>query len=65
MRSLLHLRQILTGLGVWLVPSQVTVSRAHQAFGPEGEINDPEIHAEVVGLVDLLIRQSGRLKEDR
>jgi chromate reductase len=54
-RSLLHLRHVLTALGVWLVPSQVTLSRAHQAFDPEGALKDPEKQTEVVELVNLLI----------
>ena len=55
-RSLLHLHQILTSLGIWLIPSQVTVSRAHQAFDPEGTLKDPEKYTEVVELVGLLIK---------
>jgi NAD(P)H-dependent FMN reductase len=54
-RSLLHLRHVLTALGIWLVPSQVTLSRAHQAFDPEGALKDPEKQTEVVELVNLLI----------
>jgi chromate reductase len=63
-RSLLHLRQILTGLGVWLIPSQVTLSRAHQAFDPEGALKDPEKQNEIAQLVNLLIRQC-RLQKER
>ena len=56
-RSLLHLRQILTALGVWLIPSQVTLSRARQAFDSEGVLKDPDKQTEVVELVRLLTNQ--------
>ncbi len=61
MRSLLHLRQVLTTLGVWLVPSQVTVSRAHEAFDAEGGLKDPKINEQVAQLTRQLINHLQRL----
>src|SRR5690606_33281345 len=36
MRMLPHLRQVLTALGVWLVPDQITLSKADGAFKDDG-----------------------------
>ena len=36
MRALAHLRQVMTALGLWLVPGQVTVAKAHEAFDEAG-----------------------------
>jgi chromate reductase len=58
--GLLHLRQVLTRLGAWTLPSQVTVSFAHQAFTPEGEARDPKLQAQVDGLVAALLDAAGR-----
>lgn len=59
--GLLHLRQILTRLGAWTLPQQVTVSAAHQAFTPEGTLRDPKLQAQVEGLVDALLAATGKL----
>jgi NAD(P)H-dependent FMN reductase len=38
LRVLGHLRTLLSGLGCWVMPSQFTLRRAHQAFTPEGQL---------------------------
>lgn len=37
-RMLPHLRHVLTVMGVWLMPGQVSVPRAHEAFTEEGAL---------------------------
>jgi len=59
-RAHYHLRQVMTTLGVWALPSQVLVSRAHEAFTPEGELVNPRTAAEVVSLADDLVAALAR-----
>ena len=41
MRGLLHLRQILTiGMGAHVIPQQLAVPRAHEAFAEDGSLKD-------------------------
>jgi chromate reductase len=54
-RSLIHLRQVLTTLGVWLVPVQVTVARAHEAFDASGALKDPKINQQISELTQQLV----------
>jgi len=63
-RSLIHLRQVLTALGVIVLPSQVTVSHAHEAFTEEGDISDPEIVEEIQEACDELIALTNALRRD-
>ncbi|MBC7541844.1 MAG: NAD(P)H-dependent oxidoreductase [Candidatus Sericytochromatia bacterium] len=61
MRSLLHLRPVLTSLGVWLVPDQVTVSKAHEAFDEAGQFKVPFYQKQVDGLAVSLLDAARRL----
>src|SRR3954452_12175189 len=40
LRGLSHLRSILGNLGVIVLPDQIAVARAHEAFGPDGSLAD-------------------------
>ncbi|WP_119306073.1 NADPH-dependent FMN reductase [Cohaesibacter haloalkalitolerans] len=40
MRSLAHLRDILTALGALTIPEQISVSAAHEAFDAKGSLKD-------------------------
>lgn len=53
LRMLPHLRQVLTALGVWLLPGQVTLPKAHEAFGAAGGLK-ADYHAKQV---DALARE--------
>lgn len=54
-RMIPHLRQVLTGLGVWLVPNQVTVSKAHEAFGPDGTLSSDWVAKQVEDLAQVFV----------
>jgi NAD(P)H-dependent FMN reductase len=40
LRGLVHLRSILGNLGITVLPDQVAVSGAYQAFGEDGSLTD-------------------------
>ena len=53
-RGLVHVRTILHGLGTLVVPGDVSVSAAHQAFGDDGSLTD-------LGLAERLERSARAL----
>jgi NAD(P)H-dependent FMN reductase len=55
-RGLRHLRELLEMIGMTVVPAQVTVARAGEAFDPAGNLVRPEDRAAVVQLVAELAR---------
>lgn len=50
LRGLVHLRSILGNIGVIMLPDQVAVSRAYDAFTPEGNLKDAAQQASIEGL---------------
>ena len=50
LRGLVHLRSILSNIGVLVIPDQVAVGEAHKAFGPDGNFVDEKIQESVEGL---------------
>lgn len=50
LRGLVTLRSILGNLGVTVLPDQVVLPSAHQAFNDSGRIADEKLHASVEGL---------------
>ena len=60
-RSLAHVRSILANIGVVVLPEQVTLSQAMQAFQPDGGFHDPGMQERVAGLgarLAAFLRQS-------
>lgn len=53
-RSLLHLREVFSGLGAWVIPAQVTISHAESVFDPEGRLTDNRIIERVHKLIRAL-----------
>lgn len=45
LRGLVHVRAILSGIGVLIVPGDVSVSGAHSAFAEDGSLSDPKLGA--------------------
>ncbi len=54
-RQLPHLRQILSGLGVTVLPAQVAVSGASTAFDASGALVDPKVARSVQSLAAALV----------
>jgi len=50
LRGLVHLRSILSNIGVLVIPDQVAIGQAHEAFGPDGSLSDEKKRASVEGL---------------
>ena len=61
LRGLVHVRQILTNLGVHVVPAQVAVSQAHSALGEQG-LNDERQASFLEKLVGQLVETTSKLK---
>src|SRR5499427_5803480 len=45
LRGLVHVRSILSNIGVIVLPEQIAVARAHEAFRPDGSLLDPKQQA--------------------
>jgi len=50
LRGLVHVRSILGNLGVIVLPDQIALAKAHEAFQPDGSLVDPKRQAGVEGL---------------
>lgn len=61
LRGLVHVRSILGNLGVVVLPDQVAVSRAHDAFGGAGSLKDAQLQARVKALGSVLAVHLGKL----
>ncbi len=55
MRSLMTVRSILSNIRVLVIPDQVAVPRAHEAFGPDGKLLDAKIQAGVENVARRLV----------
>ncbi|HEV2968630.1 MAG TPA: NAD(P)H-dependent oxidoreductase [Pirellulales bacterium] len=50
LRGLVHVRAILGNIGVWVLPDQVAVMKAHESFQPDGTLKDAKLQASVKNL---------------
>jgi NAD(P)H-dependent FMN reductase len=50
LRGLVHVRSILGNIGVIVLPDQIAVAKAHEAFQPDGSLTDPKQHARIEAL---------------
>jgi len=62
LRGLVHVRSILGNIGVIVLPDQITVADAHEAFNPDGTLNDPKRQAGIEGLGRTLAEFLAKLK---
>jgi NAD(P)H-dependent FMN reductase len=62
LRGLVHVRSILGNLGVIVLPDQVAVAKAHEAFRPDGSLTDPKQKAGIEGLGKTLASFLMKLK---
>ena len=61
LRGLVHVRAILGNIGVMVLPDQVAVSKAHEAFREDGSLVDEKQAAKVKGLGAQLARHLAKL----
>jgi len=57
LRGLVPLRMLLGNLGITLLPDQIAIPLAFQAFGPDGHLVDPKQEAKVKALGAALVQQ--------
>jgi NAD(P)H-dependent FMN reductase len=50
LRGLVHVRSILGNIGVIVLPEQIAVAKASEAFNPDGSLKDPKQHTGIEGL---------------
>lgn len=64
MRGLVHLRSILGNIGVVVLPDQISISSAHEAFDDAGKLKDERKGKQVIGiatgLAEFLVRLKGK-----
>ena len=61
LRGLVHVRAILGNLGCVVLPDQVAVPRAHEAFDAEGRLIDSQQHQRIEGLGRALVAHGRKL----
>ena len=61
LRGLVYVRAILGNIKVLVLPEQVSVSRANEAFNPDGTLKDPKQQAAVEGLGKKLVQVLSKL----
>jgi chromate reductase len=64
LRGLVTVRSLLSNIGVTVLPEQVTVSTAHEAFNPDGTMKDAKKQSSVEDLGKNLAAMVGKLKSD-
>lgn len=62
LRGLVHLRAILGNIGVLLIPDQIAISRAFEAFNDDGNLKDPKMQAGIEGLGKKLFELVAKIK---
>ncbi len=60
-RGLVHLRSILQNIGILVLPDQLTISSAHQAFTPDGHLAKDSAETTLNQLCRDLVRVSSQL----
>ena len=61
LRGLVTVRSILGNIGVFVTPSQLAVSHAHQAFAADGSLSDARTDQSLEAVVAQLVGAAGRL----
>jgi chromate reductase len=51
-------RKVLSTIGARVIDREVPVARAQYAFGPEGRLEDPELEAEIGGVLFELVNEA-------
>jgi NAD(P)H-dependent FMN reductase len=61
-RHLPHLRQVLAGLGVTVLGTQVAVPKAHEAFAADGSLSDERVAKQVRSLAEGVAGLAAKLR---
>jgi|ERR1051325_2665408 NAD(P)H-dependent FMN reductase len=61
LRGLMTLRSILTNIGTYVIPKQLTVSKAHEAFDEQGKLKDAKQLAVIQGIASTLFEFTRKL----
>jgi len=64
LRGLVHVRSILSSIGVLVLPDQLTLSNAHEAFAEDGLLIDKQTHNRLASAVNNLVSITRRLKAE-
>jgi len=62
LRGLVHLRSILGNIQVLVLPQQLAVPAAHQAFTPDGTLKEERFQATLRNIAERLVDVTARLK---
>lgn len=62
LRSLTHLRQLLSNIHVMVIPEQRALARAHEAFNDDGSLKDKAQHDAITKIAQRLVEITARLK---
>ena len=62
LRGLVHLRSILANLGCIVLPDQIAVPKAHEAFTVDGALLDGRQHERIVALGKTLVETGAKLR---
>lgn len=65
LRGLVTLRSILGNISVVVVPEQLAVSNAHEAFTPDGKLADPKQQATVAKIAGRVVSMLAKLNAER
>ena len=64
-RGLVVLRMLLGNIKVLVLPGQCSLAKAHEAFGPNGQLVDPKLQAQALGVGAELARMLLALQSAR
>ena len=62
LRGLVHVRSILGNIGVYLLPDQLSISTAHEAFDEQGQLKDPRKAKQLSRIAAALVDLTRKLK---
>ena len=65
LRGLVHVRSILGNIGVIVLPDQIAIQKAFEAFNPDGSLKDAKLQSAVTDLGAGLAKFLTRLDSDR
>ena len=62
LRGLVHVRSILSSIGVLVIPDQIAISKAYEAFDAEGNLRDEKQQVRVLGIGKSLAEVTQRMQ---